>query len=241
ERALVQLGSPSAEHRGQLERFVVCGIEAELARLGAAPPGWRYDDGLESITSDQLYRARLLGHSGLAARFDALRGLADAGGQLGAEDSSTLRRLVTLAEREPLQLYLPRGCAELQIIGGPEPLSAWLPPRIEPGRVASIEYDDPANASEAPALADTDVPAAPLLPPPVEAFLGGAETPLPPKVRELVQTPRPPIVGAIAEAPLPPKVRATVAEQSPSPARAAEPRERVAAAAPEPSAEARPP
>jgi len=182
ERALVHLGSPTPEHRGKLERFVVEGIESELGRLGAAPPGWRYDEGIEAIASDQLYRARLLGHSGLALRFETLGALADAEGQLGAEDSRTLRRLVALAEREPLQLYLSRRCAELQIIGDPEPLAAWLPPSIEPGRVAAIEYDDPGSgAAERHALAAERTDAA-LVPPRIEAFAGVEETPIPPSV-----------------------------------------------------------
>jgi hypothetical protein len=182
ERALVHLGSPTLEHRGRLERFVVESIEAELVRIGAAPPGWRYDEGIESIASDQLYRARLLGYAGLALRFESLGALADAGGQLGAEDSRTLRRLVALAEREPLQLYLSRRCAELQIVGDPAPLGAWLPPSIEPGRVASIEYDEPGNsAGEAPAA---DRSAAALLPPRIEAFAGSDQTPSPPSAGE---------------------------------------------------------
>jgi hypothetical protein len=181
ERALVHLGSPTLEHRGKLERFVVEGIEAELGRLGAAPPGWRYDEGIEAIASDQLYRARLLGHSGLALRFETLGALADAEGQLGAEDSRTLRRLVALAEREPLQLYLSRRCAELQIIGDPEPLGAWLPPSIEPGRVAAIEYDPGSSAGEREALGAEHGDAA-LVPPRIEAFVGIDETPIPPSV-----------------------------------------------------------
>ncbi|HTV20486.1 MAG TPA: hypothetical protein VMG12_17505 [Polyangiaceae bacterium] len=182
ERALVHLGSPGIEHRGKLERFVVDGIEAELGRLGAAPPGWRYDDGLESIASDQLYRARLLGHSGLALRFESLSSLADAEGQLGAEDSRTIRRMVATAEREPLQLYLPQRCAELQIIGDPEPLGAWLPPSIEPGRVASIEYDAPGSSlAELEAAGGEDLETT-LLPPRIEAFIGLDETPVPPSV-----------------------------------------------------------
>lgn len=182
ERALVHLGSPTPEHRGRLERFVVDGIEAELGRLGAAPPGWRYDEGIEAIASDQLYRARLLGHSGLALRFETLGVLADAEGQLGAEDSRTLRRLVALAEREPLQLYLSRRCAELQIVGDPEPLAAWLPPRIEPGRVATIEYDPPGGgAAERGGVASERSEGA-LAPPRIEAFVGIEETPTPASV-----------------------------------------------------------
>src|SRR5690606_15495096 len=124
ERALVHLGSPSPAHRGELERFVVDGIEAALGRLGAAPPGWRYEEGLGRVARAQLYRARLRGHPGRPLGCEPLAGLADARGQLGAEDSRTIRQLVALAEREPLQLYLPRRCAELQIVGDPEPLAA---------------------------------------------------------------------------------------------------------------------
>jgi hypothetical protein len=173
ERAVVQLGSPGAEHRDTLDRFVVRGIEARLVQLGAAPPGWHDEDGLESIASDQLYRARLLGHSGLALSFASLSALADGNGHLGADDSSTLRRLVTLAEREPLQLYLPKLCAELHVIGDPEPLSTWLPPSLQPGRVASIEYDDPANAADQPEVLHCESSSPALLPPRLEAFVDG--------------------------------------------------------------------
>src|SRR5687767_6206755 len=190
ERAVVHLGTPGFESRGGLARFLVRGIQTELGRLGAAPPGWRYDDGLEAILGDQLYRARLLGCFGLALSLPPLRDLADADGQLGSEDSETLRRLVALAECEPLQLYLPRPCAELRITGHPEPLSAWLPQSAEPGRVASIEYDDPSNgSSESDAAAWESAANAPLAAPQLDAFLYGRaealdETPAPPSSRD---------------------------------------------------------
>lgn len=180
ERVLVRLGSPTHEQRDTLERFVVDGIEAELGRLGAAPPGWRYDEGIEAIAADQLYRARLLGHAGLALRFESLTALADVDGQLGSEDSRTIRRLMFMAEREPVQLYLPQRCAELRIIGDPEPLAAWLPQSSEPGRVPTIEYDEPGSAAWAALGAEH--PGASLMPPRIEAFLGADDTPVPPSV-----------------------------------------------------------
>jgi hypothetical protein len=171
ERLLVQLGAPGAEHRSALASFIVAAVEAQLQRLGAAPRGWRTSETLDSILSDQLYRARLLGSAGIALRFDSLRALADSNGHLGPDDSSTLRELVHIAAREPLQVYLPRQCAELVIAGDPQPLSAWLPPSLEPGRVATIEYDPPgepslSEAAPVPPANDAGV----LLPPPVEAF-----------------------------------------------------------------------
>ena len=159
--------------------------------------GGDYDDGLEAILGDQLYRARLLGCFGLALSLPSLRDLADADGQLGSEDSETLRRLVALAECEPLQLYLPRPCAELRITGNPEPLSAWLPQRAEPGRVASIEYDDPSNgSSESDAAVWESAPNATLTAPQLDAFLYGRaeapdEGPAPPSSLD-DETPAPP-------------------------------------------------
>lgn len=197
ERAVVHLGTPGFESRGGLAGFLVRGIETELGRLGAAPPGWQYDDGLESILGDQLYRARLLGCFGLALSLPSLRDLADADGQLCSEDSDTLRRLVALAACEPLQLYLPQPCAELRITGHPEPLSAWLPQSLEPGRVASIEYDDSVNeASESDAAEPESATNATLSAPPLDAFLYGRveardETPTPLRVLD-DETPAPP-------------------------------------------------
>jgi hypothetical protein len=170
ERVLVLLAEPGASQRRALASFVVAGIEAELDRLGAAPRGWVASDALEEIVHDQLYRARLLGCFGIAVSFAAVTALADAQSRLSAEDSETLRRLVALAEREPLQLHLPRPSAELMIAGAPQPLSTWLPPSREPGRVATIEYDSmrederPGAGAVAPSARVT------LLPPLLEAF-----------------------------------------------------------------------
>jgi hypothetical protein len=199
---VVQLGNPGFENRDRLGRFVVRGIETELGRLGAAPPGWRYDEGLEAILSDQIYRARLLGCAGLALSLPSLRDLADASGQLGAEDSSTLRRLVALAEREPLQLYLPRPSIELRVVGTTEPLSAWLPASPEPGRLASIEYDDPASSPSAAEGALLDSLHAPTLTaPPLEAFIEGQDLP---------SSPTPPPVCVFSDiTPLPPDALAS--------------------------------
>jgi hypothetical protein len=204
ERAVVHLGTPGFESRGGLARFLVRGIETELGRLGAAPPGWQYDDGLEAILGDQLYRARLLGCFGLALSLPSLRDLADADGQLGSEDSETLRRLVALAECEPLQLYLPRPCADLRITGNPEPLSAWLPQSLEPGRVASIEYDDPSNGSSESDAVWESTPNALLTAPQLDAFLYGraearVETPAAPSAR-YDETPVPPSVDTPSSA-----------------------------------------
>jgi hypothetical protein len=193
ERAVVRLGNPGFEDRDRLARFVARGIETELGRLGAAPPGWRYEDGLEAILSDQLYRARLLGCFGIALSLPSLRDLADPSGQLGVEDSATLRRLVALAEREPLQLYLPQPCAELRVVGDPEPLSAWIPASLGPAHVASIEYDDP-STERSDTEADPPTPEAnPILAaPPLDAFIDGqAPSPTPPAV-SLTETPAPP-------------------------------------------------
>jgi hypothetical protein len=197
ERVVVQLGNPGFENRDRLGRFVVRGIETELGRLGAAPPGWRYDDGIEAILSDQIYRARLLGCAGLALSFPSLRDLADASGQLGAEDSNTLRQLVELAEREPLQLYIPRPCTELRVVGTTELLSAWLPASAEPGRIASIEYDHLAALPAVDELASLEAPDMPsLAAPPLEAFIDGQDlppSPTPPPVCVFGDsTPRPP-------------------------------------------------
>jgi hypothetical protein len=220
ERAVVHLGNPGFEHRDRLARFLVRGIETELGRLGAAPPGWKYDDGLEAILGDQLYRARLLGCFGLALSLPSLRDLADGNGQLGAEDSQTLRRLVAVAECEPLQLYLPRPCADLRIFGNPEPLSSWLPASLEPGRVASIEYEGPpSERATSDAAPPESAPRSMLMAPTLEAFVHAhaaylGETPAPPSVLA-DGTPSPPSVLA-DDTPSPPSVVAETPDAPPS-------------------------
>lgn len=175
DRVVVRLTEPGPEQRAQLCRFVVRGIESELGRLGAAPRGYGDDDAIESILGDQLYRARLLGCFGLAVSFASLAGIADAQGQLGEADSRTLRRLVALAESEPLQLHLPRPCAELHVLGGPEPLASWLPPELAPGAVASIEYDLHADSAPPPAVELAFASSGPtLVPPEIDAFVEAA-------------------------------------------------------------------
>ena len=173
ERVLVRLPEPRGERRRELASVVVDGVESELDRLGAAPRGWAPDDSLEEIVRDQLYRARLLGCFGVAVSFAPLTSLADAGGRLSPEDSETLHRLLALAEREPLQLHLPRPSVELLISGAPLPLAAWLPPSLETGRVATIEYDP---ASEEPGAGTGSEPGegVTLVPPPVDAFVDAA-------------------------------------------------------------------
>jgi hypothetical protein len=225
ERVLVLLPEPAASQRQALASFVVAGVEAELERLGAAPRGWVAGDALEEIVVDQLYRARLLGCFGVAVSFASVSALADAEGRLSAEDSDTLRRLVSLAEREPLQLHLPRPSADLMIAGAPQPLSTWLPPSREPGRVATIEYDrvseeELRSASEGAARADapaspavvavTQSPRATLLPPLLEAFFD--PPPLPDDAPEASEAqPRP------ARASMPP-IRARRDRMAPAPA-----------------------
>ena len=168
QRVLVRLREPPLEQQDALSSFVVASVEHELAGLGAAPAGFAADDSLESIVRDQLYRARLLGCSGIALHFGSLRSLADAGGHLGHDDSDTLRRLLALAEREPLQLYLPEHCAALLITGNPEPLASWLPAGAAPGRVARIEYDMFDASVELGSDLSAEIT---LLPPALEAFL----------------------------------------------------------------------
>jgi hypothetical protein len=181
ERVLVTLGNPGREQHAALERFIIAGIEAELERLDAAQAGWRKDDTLEAKLSDQLYRIRLLGAGGLALRFSDLAGIADADGQLGPVDSETLRKLFVLADREPVQLYLPEPSAALRVMGEPQRLSDWLTEGSRAGRVASIEYECPGvDAAQAGSACGQDVdPATTLAEPMLQAFVSSAGTDTP--------------------------------------------------------------
>jgi hypothetical protein len=169
ERVVVALPEPRREHTGGLEAFVLGAIEHELGRRGAAPLGWQHDECLEAKLADQLYRTRLLGAGGLALRFSRLDAIADTSGQLNGDDSDTLRQLLALAEREPLQLYLPEPVAALLVVGEPRRLSDWLTAGSRAGSVATIEYEPSPTSDEAqsPTKPGPDLWGPPL----VEAFV----------------------------------------------------------------------
>lgn len=169
ERVVVALPDPRREHTGGLEAFVLDAIELELERRGAAPLGWQREECLEAKLGDQLYRTRLLGAGGLALRFSRLDALADTSGQLNADDSDTLRQLLALAEREPLQLFLPEPAAALLVVGEPRRLSDWLTAGSRAGSVAAIEYE-PSNPIGESRLVSTPGPDL-WAPPSVDAFV----------------------------------------------------------------------
>lgn len=198
ERVVVALPEPRREHTGGLEAFVLAAIEHELERRGAAPPGWQRDECLEAKLGDQLYRTRLLGAGGIALRFSSLDAIAGTSGQLSADDSDTLRQLLALAEREPLQLYLPEPVAALLVVGEPRRLSDWLTAGSKAGSVATIEYDPsaPSGESASSSTARPDLWA----PPSVEAFLvspasDDAPAPPSPASSDVIVAERPPASG----------------------------------------------
>jgi hypothetical protein len=178
ERVIVRLEAPGPDQRTRLLDFVLAAVEAELESRGAAPRGWVPQEPAESILGDQLYRSRLLGASGLALRFSALSGIANARGELDAEDSRSLRRLFALAEREPIQLFVPSHSMDLAVTGAPQRLGEWLSEGSRAGRVASIEYEDLAELCEVPRTG-LDGPTSEAgtggSAPPLDAFLASAE------------------------------------------------------------------
>jgi len=179
ERVVVPLERPGPEHRAKLLSFVLSAIETQLERLGAAPSGCSPTEALETILGDQLYRTRLLGAGGLALRFAALDGVADASGELSAEDSQALRRMFALAEHQPLQVFLPEPCAGLCVTGAPQRLSDWLPAGSRTGRVASIEYEIETVRETEPVEPLQDAGLSNLEPPLLHAFLTSDATPSP--------------------------------------------------------------
>lgn len=147
KRLVVAIDEPRALHRSRLADFVAERVDQALARRGACPASQGTND-LERRLLDGIYRARLLGWTGLALDIGDLSALSGEGGELCATDSSTLRRLLALAENQPLQLHLSSTTAALRVLDAARPLSEWLSPGALEGRIAGIECAAPSSGGE---------------------------------------------------------------------------------------------
>ncbi len=94
------------EERGRLMEKIEARIETELAARGASAPGMGSDDAMDTLLSDQLFRARKLGHRGLCVSIVGLERLAASVGGLDAIDARALRFYATASRERPVALLL---------------------------------------------------------------------------------------------------------------------------------------
>ena len=207
----VRLDDLGQASRGRLAFAIVEAIERTLAERGASPSGVAGVSSLELALADQLYRARLIEHRGIALALNGLRNLASLSGVLDAEDSAVIRWWFDASERAPIRLFIDRASATLGVYGPPRPLAELLQrvrPAVAPTGAVSRETDDAGGAvamskesdDEPPALVEAATfPASPEAPE-GEAPSAEAQDPL----AEAAQEPEPP---APAPRPLYPNAR----------------------------------
>jgi hypothetical protein len=112
--------------RGALADLIDESVEQELAARGAPPPGLPAltlgDE--EARLSDQLFRARTVGASGIAIALGPLAEIAAP--VLSPEDSATLRYLARAAAQAPVVVLVDDGDVVLAAYAPPVPLASLL-------------------------------------------------------------------------------------------------------------------
>jgi hypothetical protein len=125
--ALVDVG---ASAQGRLADVVDETVERSLGARGAASPGIVSTSDRDATLSDQLFRARRAGATGIAVVLGPLRAAASAAGTCAAlepADSAFLSFLAGAARERPLALVLDARDAETAGYGAPVPLRELLP------------------------------------------------------------------------------------------------------------------
>jgi hypothetical protein len=118
----VAVSAPGPAMRGRLGVLLECAIEDALERHGSAAPGVDASTDLNTSLSDQLYRARRLGASGLALWLPPLAGIANLAGTLDAEDSAILRWWMFAAAERPIRVLIDERNRRIGVYGVPSEL-----------------------------------------------------------------------------------------------------------------------
>jgi hypothetical protein len=159
--------------RGKLGEVIDEAIERELHARGAMGQGLigvsSFDSYRDAALSDQLFRARRVGASGLAVVLGPLRPATNPLGALDPMDTATLAFLAEAARQRFLILVLDQADRTTQGYIAPAPLAEILAPPILPTLAPPAPAPAPALA---PALAPTPTPTpAPAPPsPPTETW-----------------------------------------------------------------------
>ncbi len=126
---LVPVEPPRPALRGRLALLIESAVEEQLESRGAPPPGVGASSDLDASLSDQLYRARLVGSSGLAISLYTLEGIANLAGAIDAEDSAVLRWWLAATRERPVHLYLATSDRTVGVYGEPVAMASLLSSR----------------------------------------------------------------------------------------------------------------
>ncbi|MCC6666367.1 MAG: hypothetical protein IT375_21620 [Polyangiaceae bacterium] len=148
---LVPIEPPRPALRGRLALLIESAVEEQLERKGAPPPGVGASSDLDASLSDQLYRARLVGNSGLAISLYSLEGIANLAGSVDAEDSAVLRWWLAAARERPVHLYLAASDRGVGVYGEPVALASLL----ASGATVAEPMSSPSAAPEVRQSAET--------------------------------------------------------------------------------------
>ena len=143
--------------RSRLRDVIDATIESALEAGGAASAGVSGFPDLDQSLSDQLFRARSIGASGLALYVPYLAAAGNLAGALDAEDSAVLRWWIAAASERPVRVLLDTANRRIGAYGPPTRLEMLLD--VEPdgsadGRVDKRSGSSPADGDGAPADAE---------------------------------------------------------------------------------------
>jgi len=127
---VAQLEGIGPSRRGRLAEAIDEAVERQLAARGAAAPGITSGSGSDATLSDQLFRARRIGASGLAVVLGPLRAVTGALSALEPEDCATLRFLANATRERPLALVLDSRDRSTGGYGDPIALTQLLTPSV---------------------------------------------------------------------------------------------------------------
>lgn len=152
--ALVVRWEPSAAARGRVEAAVDAAIEDALAEEGEVAPGIGGSEGTpaDERLSDQLFRVRRAGRSGLALVLGTLEPAATPMGALESVDSAIVRFYAKATRERPVVLLLDSRDRDLGAYADPIPLELAVAAPRPAAAPAAREETAPAPAEAAPAV-----------------------------------------------------------------------------------------
>jgi hypothetical protein len=176
ERLIVTLYPAAPRMRGFLQDVIFDAVEQTLREQGAPAADRLLRTAFAESLNDAVYRASLIGLSGIALEIQDLSAIVDLDNTLHPEDGQTLARWVAATEDNAVQLLLPPAVRTLKIFPDPVPLSSILPISATLNLPAMIEYLPTGGSAQASENDDEETAPPSLLPPPLEAFAAEAET-----------------------------------------------------------------